>query len=166
MEWMLGSRRTRTGAERGAVAVEFALVFPLLLMLVFGIMQFGFVLAEQAGLSNGVRTGARYGSVNLYSGTRTCGEVITRARDQAATIGMARDDIAVTVKRGTTTICSVVAGAEESAGGSAPCDNASPAGTDTLYVEAEFDTTLSIPLTGIDRPLFLDSTGAYRCEYS
>jgi len=41
---------------------EFALVLPLLLILVLGITQFGFLFGTQIGLSNAAREGARYGA--------------------------------------------------------------------------------------------------------
>ena len=45
--------------ERGQSLVEFALVAPIFLALVFGIIQIGLVLAAQNGLVDGVRTAAR-----------------------------------------------------------------------------------------------------------
>lgn len=158
-------RRWRKRDEHGASAVEFAILLPLLLVVLFGMIECGFVLAEKASLSHGVRAGARYGSVNLYSGTRTCGQVVTRALEQAETIGMQEMDISVTVKRGASVVCSAAADSPAT-GSTAPCTGASAAGTETLHVTASYETDFSIPLTGIDSPLTLESTGAYRCEYS
>lgn len=45
--------------ERGAVAVEFALVLPLLVMLVTGIIQFGLYYNAKLTLTHAVREGAR-----------------------------------------------------------------------------------------------------------
>jgi Flp pilus assembly protein TadG len=56
------NRRTSTlrGArDRGAAAVEFALVFPLLLLIVFGIIDFGRALNTQITLTQAAREGAR-----------------------------------------------------------------------------------------------------------
>ena len=50
-------------AESGAAAVEFALLLPLLMMIVFGIIEFGFALYQQAVLTNASREGARLGIV-------------------------------------------------------------------------------------------------------
>jgi hypothetical protein len=148
-------------------AVEFAIVVPLLLVLVFGVISFGFVLAQKAGISNGVRTGARYGSVNSYSESHTCGNVIKETRDSATTIGISDGtEVAVTVKRGEATICSAAIDAATPAGGPAPCSSSStPDDTETLYVEATFPAEISIPGMSF-APFDLESTGAYQCEYN
>ncbi|MGI6379396.1 MAG: TadE/TadG family type IV pilus assembly protein [Anaerolineae bacterium] len=49
--------------ERGQELVEFALILPLLLLLLVGIFEFGYVVFAQNTLSNAVREGARYGAV-------------------------------------------------------------------------------------------------------
>lgn len=45
--------------ERGAAAIEFALVLPILLLLILGIFEFGRVFSIQVSLSNAAREGAR-----------------------------------------------------------------------------------------------------------
>ncbi len=64
------SRRARR--EDGAVAVEAALVLPILVILVFGIIEFGFVLRDYAGVSSLVRSGARIASTGADHGPGTC----------------------------------------------------------------------------------------------
>jgi Flp pilus assembly protein TadG len=49
--------------DRGAVAVEFALVLPLLLLIVFGIIDFGRALNAQITLTQAAREGARLAAV-------------------------------------------------------------------------------------------------------
>ena len=49
--------------ERGAAAVEFALVVPLLLMLVFGIVDFGYMVNRVSMVNNAARDAAREGSL-------------------------------------------------------------------------------------------------------
>jgi len=50
------SRKTR---DRGSVAVEFALVLPVLLLIVFGIIDFGRALNAQIVLTGAAREGVR-----------------------------------------------------------------------------------------------------------
>lgn len=50
---------TRSLSDRGAAAVEFALVVPVLLTLVLGIMEFGRAYNIQTTLSNAARDGVR-----------------------------------------------------------------------------------------------------------
>lgn len=50
--------------ERGASAVEMAIVAPFLLILLLGIAEFGFVFGEYNELRHAVREGARYAAVS------------------------------------------------------------------------------------------------------
>lgn len=166
-EWgirVLSAQRRRTG--EGAVAVEFALVLPVLLLLVFGIIGYGLVLAQQSALSSAVRAGARYGSVNLYAGDHTCEQVVRRARDSVRTIGLSDPEtVAITVKRGDTVVCSAASGADAPAVDTLPCTGSPASDPDTLYVEGRYTTDIGVPVPGIDgRVLF--ARGAFQCEYS
>jgi len=49
--------------QKGAAAVEFALVLPVLLILVFGIVEFSVALYDKAVITNASREGARAGIV-------------------------------------------------------------------------------------------------------
>ena len=48
-----------SGSDRGAVMVEFALILPILLMLVVGIIEFGRAYNTQIALQGAAREGAR-----------------------------------------------------------------------------------------------------------
>jgi len=48
--------------DRGAAAVEFALVMPLLLMLLFGIITTGLTFSDHLSATNAAREAARYGA--------------------------------------------------------------------------------------------------------
>lgn len=50
--------------EQGQSLLEFALVVPVLMIIFFGIFDFGRVIFEYAQVMNGAREGARYGSVS------------------------------------------------------------------------------------------------------
>ena len=49
--------------QKGVAAVEFALVLPVLLLILFGIIEFGLVLYNKALVTNASREGARAGIV-------------------------------------------------------------------------------------------------------
>lgn len=60
---LAGLFRRGTRDERGVAAVEFALVLPLLLILMFGIVEFGLAWYSKQVLTNASREGARAGIV-------------------------------------------------------------------------------------------------------
>jgi len=55
-------------AARGQSLVEFALVIPILLILVFGIIDFGMGLRSYISLTNATREGARFAAVGNPAG--------------------------------------------------------------------------------------------------
>jgi Flp pilus assembly protein TadG len=59
-------RRTCT-SERGAELVEFALTFPLLLLVVLGIIDFGLMFQRYEVLTNAAREGARVAALPGYT---------------------------------------------------------------------------------------------------
>jgi Flp pilus assembly protein TadG len=60
--------RIRSGRERGAAAVEFALVLPLLVILLMGIIDFGLYFYNDLAVAHAARDAARYLSVNNIPG--------------------------------------------------------------------------------------------------
>lgn len=83
------ARRPVTGhaSDRGAVAVEFALLLPVLLLLVFGIIDFGRALNAQITLTQAAREGARLAALNQPNVT---------SRTQAAAAGLSPVGVSVT----------------------------------------------------------------------
>ena len=63
--------RRRRGNERGAVAVEFALVFPLLILVLFGVIEYGAVYNAQLLVTGAAREAAREMAVTGNAGSAT-----------------------------------------------------------------------------------------------
>jgi Flp pilus assembly protein TadG len=163
------ARIRRARGDEGASAVEFALVLPLLIILVFGVIAFGIVLAQQQALTNSARDGARFGVVNLFAQAtgdpRTCSQVVAKVRDSAATVLMTGADVGVTVKRDTTTVCSSAEGSTSVSNGTTlPCVGGTA--SSRLTVEATFESRLVIPLVPVGPNIDLAGSGTYRCEYT
>ena len=63
---MRGPRRGNLGVfyhrEDGAATVEFAVVLPLFVMMIFGIVSFGFIFHDKLSLGDGAREAARFGA--------------------------------------------------------------------------------------------------------
>jgi Flp pilus assembly protein TadG len=74
--------------ERGAAAVEFALLLPVLLLLVFGIVDFGRALNAQITLTQAAREGVRLAAL---------GQPNVVSRTQAAATGISPVTVTVTV---------------------------------------------------------------------
>ena len=56
--------RRRQLDDQGAAVVEFALVAPLLVLLIFGIFEFGFLFGQYLDVRHGAREAGRLASVN------------------------------------------------------------------------------------------------------
>jgi Flp pilus assembly protein TadG len=66
-------------SERGAALVEFALCVPLLLVVIAGIVDFGFVFQRYEVITNAAREGARLASLPQYAGNDAL--IIGRVRE-------------------------------------------------------------------------------------
>lgn len=65
--------------DRGAAAVEFALILPLLLLLVFGILQYGYFFFQSTAVEAATRDASRLASIGGY----TCDELFDAVQDSA-----------------------------------------------------------------------------------
>jgi|GEM_PF-2914058 len=72
--------RKRQG-ERGAAAVEFALVFPLVIMLLITVLEFSRLWNIQATIADGARISARYAAIHPEDA-----DVVQEATDRATAI--------------------------------------------------------------------------------
>lgn len=70
--------------DDGAVAVEFALIAPLLLLLVFGLIQYGFYFWSMQGGSSAAREAARRAAVGQPA---TCAEFRDYVKDRIGVTG-------------------------------------------------------------------------------
>ncbi len=79
MNRSLRPARTRAPGpnERGAAALEFGLVAPLLLMVLFGIISYGLWFDDSLNLRQGVREAARQAVVGNFGSTTSCGATYT-----------------------------------------------------------------------------------------
>src|SRR5262245_45091121 len=87
-------RRSHRRKQRGAVAVEFALVLPLLLVLVLGMMDYGWYFYCSLSSTNAAREAARAGTtVPGGDGARAR----TTAIDYLSSAGLGKQPVSVTV---------------------------------------------------------------------
>lgn len=158
----------RPGGDGGASAVEFALVVPLLLLLVFGIINFGLIFASQISLNSAARDAARAGVVAPLTGSAlTCSAIATAARSNAGTIGAPASAVAVTVTGPTGTTCTLAAGSATVTGagaGSTPCTGSSSSAAQ-LAVVLTSNYKSPVPLVP-PATLTQTATGKFQCEYS
>jgi Flp pilus assembly protein TadG len=80
--------------ETGQTMTEFAIVLPLLVVLLFGIIQFGILFNNYVTLTDAVRSGAREGAVSRNDADPT-GAATTAVRNSAADLN--QTNLAVTV---------------------------------------------------------------------
>ena len=167
------ARCLRLRGDDGAAAVEFALVVPLLLVLVFGIIDFGILFGQNLSLNNAARDAGRFGVVRQIDGSagRTCYAVLKRTRDSSVAIALNPTDVGVTVSRNGTTICSVAEGAALPATANTdalrklPCAGSVGGTDDQLRVAATYSGRLVVPILP-GSSFALTGNGYFKCEYS
>src|SRR5262245_59630018 len=100
-------RPKRKSSERGAELIEFALVLPLLLLLVLGIVDFGFLFQRFEVVTNAAREGARLAVLPGY----VSGDVVSRVNTYLTEGGVPFDathlqvqvtDVSITIAAGKT----------------------------------------------------------------
>ncbi len=159
--------RRRGRRDNGAAAVEFILVLPILLILVFGIIQFGITFTGVLALNNAARQGARVGVVSL----NTCDSVMGQVYQGSSSIGV-KYPLTVTVSRsgGGGTLCTASvdsAGvATYSAGDSTTV--ACPSGNvgNRLTVKAASTGSFTIPPVLFISSFTISGNGVFQCENS
>lgn len=92
---MMKGRRSLWRAQRGSAATEMALVFPFVLVLMFGAMELGNLFLDEHALAKQVRDGARYASRLPLSDDFVCNSEVFDGDDDDA-----KDDIIKITKDG------------------------------------------------------------------
>jgi Flp pilus assembly protein TadG len=132
--------------QKGAALVEFAIVLPLLLVLVFGMIEFSIMFYDKAVITNASREGARAGIVYDFPGRISTGDIETIVGNYCSgrliTFGSTTQE--------TTTV-------------SGPCTNAGD--TITVSVTYPYDF-LVLPnfITTLAGPIGLSAVTTMRCE--
>ena len=129
----------RHDRERGAAAVEFALILPLLIMLVSGIIQFGVLFNRQQGLHAAAREGARIASLPNTNQT----QIESRVTDALTGVSLSATPT-ITISPNVTQPCRDRTGL-------------------TVVVEVEAASTIEIPMWGT-KSFNLSGRGEFRCE--
>ena len=78
LRWGACCRRTGRRDDRGAAALEFALILPILMVLVFGVIAFGYMLSFRQAMSQAAAEGGRAAAVQI--GGTSNGDRISAAR--------------------------------------------------------------------------------------
>ena len=74
--------------ERGQAVTEFAVILPVLLLVLFAIFQFGIIFNNYIQVTAAAREGARKGAVNRTTGTCTAVENLAISAAKAAAPGL------------------------------------------------------------------------------
>lgn len=175
----MGGRRSvvlrgRGDSDRGAVAVEFALVVPLLLLIVFGIVNFGIVFSQQLTLNNALREGARKAVINEVSPNRTCQGILDSTRNELVGLAMDPDDVEFRITSSgytSTQPCGPSSfSTTTSTPANVPCRGSfvatSTGGTGSLVVEGRFETDALIGFLPFSTTFTVSGKAVYRCEFS
>lgn len=86
---------SRCEKERGTAAVEFALVAPLVILLVMGVISYGYMLSFRQALSQGAAEGARAAAVSPFpTGTDRQAEGLAALNEALRSYGVSCDGYA------------------------------------------------------------------------
>ena len=155
--WGVCRGRVRARREFGAAAVEFALVLPVLVMLLFGLVTAGLSSTHAIGVTNAVREGARFGATADATSASWADDVISRVRatqfDDSASATNSTTAVCVRLVKapstpstltGQTSGCSVTSNTPTLSLTSAPAITGIASGTCVVEVWAARDYQISV----------------------
>jgi len=104
-----GRETHRSRSQRGAAALEFALIVPILVAVVFGIVDFGYAINRDTLVNNAAREGAREGSLNPDA--TAIATTVRQSLSQVESPGASPSviDVAVSCRKPDTTPCATFA---------------------------------------------------------
>ena len=88
------SKREAIRTERGQAMTEFALILPLLALLIFGIVQLGIIFNNYVTITDATRAGARKGAVGRYQ-ANPCAAAEAAVRSSAPNLNQAQLNVQV-----------------------------------------------------------------------
>ena len=91
---MTRTRRRAMRGDHGAQAVEFALIVPVVLLIIFAIIQFGFAFNTQVTVTQAAREGARLAAICR----NTCTPKTVLQATQDAAPGIKTSDLTIIIK--------------------------------------------------------------------
>jgi Flp pilus assembly protein TadG len=97
--WRRAAGGSGSGKEKGAVAVEFALVLPIFLMLVLGIFEFGRAFNIQVSLSEAARGSARYAAVHSSDAGFSEGPAQAAGVTAAPSVPLTASDVVISYRK-------------------------------------------------------------------
>ncbi|MEA2696600.1 MAG: hypothetical protein QOI66_871 [Myxococcales bacterium] len=92
-------RLAKRDGRRGAAAVEFALVLPLFVAVLFGVIEYGWVFYQHFGVASAVRDGLRVGATvpqNANPDPKTT--AVKRTQDLLAGVGINAASVTINAK--------------------------------------------------------------------
>jgi Flp pilus assembly protein TadG len=124
-------------SEQGASLIEFAILAPFLILLLFGIIEFGWLFGQYNDVRHGAREGARFAAVNAGDNTAIKDSVCSAM--EGLTAGMTSISVSVT-------------------------DGVNVGSQGNITVTAQVTSLSGLPLITSFLPSQLSSTVAFRLE--
>lgn len=166
----------RIRGERGASAVEFAIIASLLFMILFGTIQFGITFNRYQGLQAAGREGARFGSLGASTGT----DILQRVQNSVSIVNASNVSLCGSGSWGSTPTLTLDNGCvriwrrpgpsvatptqHTNTGAPGPCESSQiDSGGKSVIVEVFLRTKLDIVLWASPQ-MTIKGVGEFRCE--
>jgi Flp pilus assembly protein TadG len=146
-----GNRRR----ERGSAMVEFCLVFPVLLLMMVGTMDFARAFRAAIAVANAARAGIQFGALNAGNAGNTTG-MNTAATDDAA--GQGLTGLTATSR----TFCGCTGSSTEVSCTTATCSGNTPNGYVETRVQYTFRSVVHFP--GVPADMVISRTARMRVQ--